>query len=306
MAARVAGAGYQVTGYDVSADACARWSETTGSRAASSPGNAAREARAVVLMLPDSDVVSRVLLQDGVLDVMTPGNVLIDMSSSHPARTRQLAEQAKTRGIRFVDAPVSGGVSGARSGSLTVMVGGDDHDLDRVRLLLSVMGARILHCGATGAGASVKALNNLLSAVHLLSVSEVMETVRRAGIDPETALSVFNASSGQSGSTLVKWPRYVLPGTFDSGFELSLMLKDIEIALDLAGTVDAARSLSQRAVDIWADAAAEVDRGADHTEIARWIATRSPTSQVGARPEASPSRSLRRDTAHRHEIKGET
>jgi 3-hydroxyisobutyrate dehydrogenase len=150
------------------------------------------------------------------------------------------------------------------------MVGADSAVLDRLRPVLGPLGNPI-HVGGVGAGHAIKALNNLLSATHLLSTAEVMVAGQRFGLDPQVMLDTFNSSSGQSGSTKNKWPNFVLPATFNSGFALRLMLKDMRIALGLAEQVGAADQLSRDSVRIWADAADALPPSADHTELASWV-----------------------------------
>jgi 3-hydroxyisobutyrate dehydrogenase len=270
MAARLAEAGYLVRGYDISASA--RAALAAGAPAATaevSPGAAASGAAAVVLMLPDSAVVRSVLAE--LLGKMARGAVVVDMSSSEPAVTRELAAQARRHGVTLVDAPVSGGVAGAVHGSLTIMAGGAAGDVQRVRGLLDVLGARVMHVGDVGAGHAVKALNNLLSATHLLATSEAMAAAASFGLDVPTVLRAINSSSGRSGSTEKKWPDFIVPGTFDSGFSLRLMLKDMRIALGLAGEAGTPARLAAAATELWSAAAGELPADADHTEIARWL-----------------------------------
>src|ERR1700758_1164604 len=149
MATRLAEAAYQVEGYDASERAVRSWAERAeGARPAASLDAAARQAAAVILMLPDSAVVRSVL--DGL--VLAPGTVIVDMSSSEPLVTRELAAEIARGGATLVDAPVSGGVTGELSGRLTIMAGGAPADLERVRPLLDGRGARVAHCGDVGAG----------------------------------------------------------------------------------------------------------------------------------------------------------
>jgi 3-hydroxyisobutyrate dehydrogenase len=136
---------------------------------------------------------------------------------------------------------------------------------------------RVVHAGPLGSGDAVKALNNLLSATHLWVTSEAMLVGERFGIDPEVMLSVFNGSSGRSGSTDNKWPNFILPGTYDSGFALRLMLKDMRIATDLARSTGLPSRLGEDAVRLWAEAAGELPASADHTEVARYLA--APASE---------------------------
>jgi 3-hydroxyisobutyrate dehydrogenase len=269
MATRLAEAAYQVQGYDVSDQAARIWAERVGASPVSSLAAAAASAAAVILMLPDSAVVRRVLA--GLLPGLDPGVVVVDMSSSEPLVTRELAVEAAERGVALVDAPVSGGVSGAVSGQLTIMAGGAPGDVHRVRPLLDVLGARVVHVGDVGAGHAVKALNNLLSATHLLATSEAMAAAAEFGLDVPTVLGAINASSGRSGSTENKWPNFIVPRTFDSGFSLRLMLKDMRIALGLADAAGTPARLSATATALWAEAADALPSDADHTEIARWL-----------------------------------
>jgi 3-hydroxyisobutyrate dehydrogenase len=223
----------------------------------------------VVLMLPDSNVVEAVLA-DGLLDALTPDTVLVDMGSSEPLRTRAVAEQVAARGATMIDAPVSGGVSGATKGTLTIMVGGPDEAVAGVEPLLALLG-RVRHVGPVGAGHALKALNNLMSAAHLLASSEALLAGERFGLDPAVMLDAVNSSSGRSGSTENKWPNFVLPETYDSGFALALMVKDIRIALGLAEATGAPSALITRTVELWGEAATALAPDADHTEIVRWL-----------------------------------
>jgi 3-hydroxyisobutyrate dehydrogenase len=288
MAGRLAGAGYRVLGYDVSEQAALAWArQVPGGTAAGDLGAVAAGA-AIVLMLPDSAVVTDVLVRHGLLASLPAGTVVIDMSSSVPQVTRELASQAAAAGAALVDAPVSGGVRGAEQGSLTIMVGGATADVERVRGLLDVMGKRVMHVGDVGAGHAVKALNNLMSATHLLATSEAMAAAAEFGLDIPTVLDAVNTSSGRSGSTENKWPNFIVPRTFDSGFDLRLMLKDMRIALGLAESAHTPARLSGAAVQLWAEAAEALPADADHTEIARWLdptlvppAAASPTHDHG-------------------------
>lgn len=270
MARRFLEAGYRVRAHDRSASAAEALRAAGGTTV---PGSAAtaRDAAAVVLMLPDSAAVEAVMHDDGLLAAAEPGTVVVDMGSSRPMNTRALAQRAAERGVRLVDAPVSGGVKGAVNGTLTVMAGGEPEDVERVRPLLEVIGRRVLHLGPAGAGHALKALNNLMSATHLLLTGEAMLAGQRFGLDPVTMLEAVNASSGRSGSTERKWPDHVLPGTFDSGFGLRLMLKDMRIGVELAEATGVSARLGRAATELWAEAAERLPPAADHTEIVTWL-----------------------------------
>ena len=241
-------------------------------------------ADAVILMLPDSDIVERVLLGGpasdpppaaggggGLLASLPAGITIIDMSSSDPARTRVVAERVASAGMTLIDAPVSGGVAGARAGTLTVMVGGPSAAFERFRLMLSVIGQRVVHAGDVGAGHTVKALNNLLSAAALLASSEALIAGRRFGLDPAVMLEIINGSSGRSVATETKWPSYVLTEKYDAGFSLRLMVKDIKLALGIEHAAGVPAAAGEAVVATWEAALADLPPDADHTAIARWV-----------------------------------
>lgn len=275
MVRRLAGAGYRVRGFDPDPKARAALDAVDGAQAVDRAAEIAAGAAAVVLMLPGTPVVRAVLDDEGgVLAALAPRALLIDMSSSEPIATRELAAHAAKRGVRVVDAPVSGGVTGASEGTLTIMAGGDDADVEAARPLLDQLGT-VAHVGAAGAGHALKALNNLMSGMSLLATSEAMLVARRFGLDLEVILDVINRSSGRSFSTELKMPRYVLPETYDSGFALALMLKDMRIAVGLARETGAPALLGEAAVEAWTRAEHVLGDDADHTEIARWVAARA-------------------------------
>lgn len=271
MTRRLLDAGFRVVGFDASPTAAERLTGAEGFSAAGDLVDVARGGDVVILMLPSSDVVEQVLVDQQLLAALRPGTLLVDMGSSEPARTRQMAARAEASGVTMLDAPVSGGVRGAETGQLTIMVGGPAPAIERVRPLLEAMGSRIVHVGEVGAGDAVKALNNLMSATHILVSSEAILAARRFGLDPAIVVEIINGSSGKSGATESKWPRFILPGTYDSGFRIELMVKDMRIALALAHEVGAPASLSELSTQLWVRAAEDLPPDADHTEIARWL-----------------------------------
>jgi 3-hydroxyisobutyrate dehydrogenase len=294
MARRLVAAGYHVRGFDTSAEARANFAALAnfaaiGSAGAEDTGAAGAGgitvadalasvgdgASAVILMLPDSDVVEHVLLSAGLLASLAPGATVIDMSSSDPARTRLLAAATAEAGVTLIDAPVSGGVAGARAGTLTVMVGGPSAAFETFRPMLGAIGSRVIHAGDVGAGHAVKALNNLMSAAHLLASSEALIAGRRFGLDPAIMLEIINGSSGRSASTEIKWPNYVLTEKYDAGFSMRLMVKDIRLALAIEHAAGVPAAASEVVVAAWEAALAELPPGADHTAIARWVDERA-------------------------------
>ncbi|MFE5703474.1 NAD(P)-dependent oxidoreductase [Rhodococcus koreensis] len=233
----------------------------------------------VVLILPNSDIVDQVVLADGgLLTHLTPGSVIVDMGSSVPSRTRYLAQAAAARGIRVVDAPVSGGVTRALKADLAVMLGGDEATIASVMPLLETTGRKIVHVGPVGSGHAAKALNNLLSATGLVAAAEVLLVGRKFGIDPSTLLSVINASSGRNQATDTKYEQFIFSRTYASGFGAQLMRKDIGIALDLARQQDVPTVLGDVLGRMWGDAVDGLDAGADHTEVVRYLEQLSAVS----------------------------
>ena len=289
MTRRLVGAGYHVRGFDTSAAARENFEAigSSGGRgdvtAITELGSVSDGADAVILMLPDSDIVERVLLGrlasqagdgstgGGLLVNLAPGTTIVDMSSSDPERTRVLAELVAAAGLTLIDAPVSGGVSGAQTGTLTVMVGGPSAAFARFKPMLAAMGKRVVHAGDVGAGHAVKALNNLMTAAHLLASSEALIAGRRFGLDPAVMLEIINGSSGRSWSTENKWPNYILTEKYDAGFPVRLMVKDIKLALSIEHATGVPSAASEAVVATWEAALADLPPDADHTAIARWL-----------------------------------
>lgn len=226
----------------------------------------------VVLVLPTSDIVDAVVLgEGGLLSQLQAGSTIVDMGSSIPDRTQKLAGIAAEQGVRVVDAPVSGGVGRALKADLAVMAGGDADVVAEVLPLLRATGTAIIHVGPVGSGHAAKALNNLLAANGLVAAAEAMLVGRKFGIDPATLLSVINASSGRNQATETKYEKFVLSGTFDSGFAATLMRKDIGIALDLARSQDVSTVLGDTLGKIWETAVDGLAPGADQTEVVRYL-----------------------------------
>lgn len=264
MARRVAEAGVEVTGYDAS-DAAR---DASGLTTSAKLSEVARTCETVILSLPSSDVVD-VVVSELFAEPNSAVKIIVDTSSSVPERTQALAATAAGHGIAFVDAPVSGGVPRAVDGTLTVMVGGSEADVERVRPILEAIGSRIWRVGPSGAGHAVKALNNLLSAAHLLTSCEALLAAESFGVDPTTFVEVVNTSSGRSGSTELKLPRYVIPQSWTSGFSAALLDKDARIAAQLVEGAGLQGSLGSLVAARWADLTALLEPGADHTEIIR-------------------------------------
>jgi 3-hydroxyisobutyrate dehydrogenase len=268
MAARLAADVQRMTVFDAVHGRAAEFADAYGVNAATDVRDLS-EAELTILMLPDSDQVEKVLVSDGLLDALRDATLVIDMSSSNPARTAELATVVVGKGKEFLDAPVSGGVTGAHSGTLAIMVGGPAHTFARAEPVLRMIGSSVTHVGGPGAGHATKALNNVLSAIGLLGAAEVMAVGVKFGLDPDQLLAVLNGSSGRNYATETKFQRFVLSRAFDSGFSMKLMVKDISTALMLPGTSET--SLLDSAMRSWQTALDALGEGADHTEIVKLV-----------------------------------
>lgn len=227
----------------------------------------------VVLMLPTSMIVDQVLHggdgKKGLLAYLKRGAMVIDMSSSMPTNTVANAEIAAKQGICFVDAPVSGGIKGAKAASLAIMVGCSEADYERALPTLQKMGTNVFHVGKVGAGHAVKALNNLLAATTFVAMSEVFAVGAKFGLDPSTMLKVVDASSGQNFHTTHVWQKAVIERTFSFGFALALMEKDVRVAMSLFDAMGSDAKLSRTSAAIWAKALDAAEPAADMTIVAK-------------------------------------
>ena len=226
----------------------------------------------VITMLPDGSAVEQVAGERGLAALLRPGSLVVDMSSSAPAQTLALHQTLTARGLRLMDAPVSGGVARARDRALTIIAGGDPPDLAYARPVLQTMGSAIYHVGGTGSGHAAKALNNVLSACGLLISVEAIEAGRRFGLEPEVLLDLVNHSTGRNHATETKIAQFVLSGKYDSGFRARLMLKDLGIADGLFAETGVRADLSSALRQAWEALTLALPDDADQTEIARIVA----------------------------------
>ena len=274
MCRRLLESGYEVLAYDANPEAVSRLEDTPAEPADSLKALAAADV--VLLSLPGSDVVEEVVLGEGGLaEGLSSGKVLIDTSSSRPSSTRDLAKKLAESGVEMLDAPVSGGVLRAEEGKLAVMVGGREEVFERWREVLESFGEKIFHVGDHGAGHLVKSLNNLLSATTLASAAEAVILAEKAGVAPEALLEVINAGNGRSYSTEVKFPKFILDRSFDDGFALGLMVKDLKIALESAAEIGHPMFSGSSISQLWQAAAARGYGLEGHTSIYAFLETLS-------------------------------
>jgi 2-hydroxy-3-oxopropionate reductase len=198
-----------------------------GASQASSPREVARQSQVVITMLPDSpDVESVALGPDGIIEGAQPGAIYVDMSSIAPTVSVKVARVLQARGVRCLDAPVSGGELGAVNATLSIMVGGDEALFDEVRAIFEVLGKTITLCGPSGAGQMVKACNQIQVALNFLGMAEALVLGAKAGVDPAVILQVLSGGYAQTRVMDVRGPR-VIRGDFEPGFKSKLHLKDL-------------------------------------------------------------------------------
>jgi 3-hydroxyisobutyrate dehydrogenase len=240
MASNLIKKGFTVTAFDVNPEAV-KAAAVAGMTAAGSTAEAVAGADLVITMLPSSSHVEAAFTGDGgVLAAARKGTLCVDMSTIDPAVSRRLAAAAAERGLRFIDAPVSGGVTGATDGTLAIMVGGSTADVAEARPALSAMGANVIHVGAVGSGEVVKLCNNLIAGVSAVAVSEAFRIAQGFGVDPKVVTEVISKSSG---NTWVMEKAHPVPGLvaraastndYKPGFMTDLMCKDVGLAVEAA------------------------------------------------------------------------
>ena len=267
---------YPLTVWNRTSARAAAFAVTHGARAVATPREAAAGAEVVITCLPTSREVEALLPgTNGLEHGLARGVLLIDCTSGDPGTSRRIADRLAARGVSFVDAPVSGGVSGAEAGTLTVMVGGETEAFSRARVVLEAFGRRIEHLGPVGAGHAMKAVNNALLAVNLIAIGEGLSALVKAGVSARTAVEVLNASSGRSFVSEALVPERVLTGRWPQTFRLALLDKDVAIARAFLQETGVQGPLLDLASRLLAEARAELGEAADHVEIVRLIERRA-------------------------------
>jgi 3-hydroxyisobutyrate dehydrogenase-like beta-hydroxyacid dehydrogenase len=237
--------------------------EELGAAILASPAEVAAQALVVITILPaDAELSETVFGANGLSQTLTGGKILVEMTTA-TAQTMQAVEKAlAARGGRVLDAPVSGGTTGAANGTLTIMAGGDAQVLAEVRPLLDLMGKNIVHVGAAGQGKLVKIVNQVMAAIHLLAMGEAFALGVKSGADPRVLYDVIKTSSGHSTIMDSRLPGFLLEGNFKPGFRLDLMKKDVNLAVDSARAVGVPLFFGALASQVFS-AASAAGRGAE-------------------------------------------
>ncbi|HYR89708.1 MAG TPA: NAD(P)-dependent oxidoreductase [Terriglobia bacterium] len=268
MAHRLIAAGHKLTIFDPS-DAAVRPLTEMGALAVDSPAAVGSACEIVMTSLPTPQVVQTAALGPNGISDGKRVKILVDMSTTGATYARRIAEGLKAKGIVAVDAPVSGGLAGAEKGTLAVMVSGPDEVVPRLRPALEVLGKIFVVGREPGQGQTMKLLNNLLSATALAISSEAVVMGVKAGLDPQQILDVINSGTGRNSATADKFPRFVLPRTFNAGFAIGLFNKDIRLCLEEADALGVPMIVGTAVRQLMTIAQAYEGYEADITEIVK-------------------------------------
>lgn len=270
MARRLLAHGYELFVRDVDDAALTPFRDQARATICASPRGVAEQAPVILLSLPLPKTLEEVALGAEGIGLARAGSTVIDLSTSGVKASRAVATALTAKGVRFLDAPVSGGVTGAENGTLSVMVAGDRDVYAAYQPLLSLIGKNVFYVGTEpGQGQAMKLVNNMLSATAMVVTSEAMTAATKAGIPPAVALDILNVSSGRNSATQEKFPRDVITGAFDYGFATDLMLKDVKLFAELAEELKVPTLVSPAVVNTWRLAVTQGLGPRDFTSIAQ-------------------------------------
>lgn len=257
MAQNLLKASYEVYVYDLVQENVQQMVQQ-GAIGCASGNEVASKADMVVTSLPNAKIVENVMTgPSGVIASCKPGTVIMDMSSVAPETTRQMAKLAEQSQVKYIDAPVSGGVAGAQAGTLTIMVGSDPETFERIKPVLEVLGKNIYHVGEPGLGDAIKIVNNLLLGCNMAALAEALVLGVKCGLTPEIMNEVIKVSSGRSYALEAKMEKFILADAFDGGFAVDLQFKDLGLAMDAAKDVSMALPVTAAASQVFASARAK-------------------------------------------------
>lgn len=270
MAGRLLDAGYALTVFDTREDAL-RPFVAKGAQTASSPAALASAVDTVLVSLPTPDIVKRVTLGSDGLSSGTKLKTFVDLSTTGPRTAEEISKELAAKGIAALDSPVSGGVGGAQKGTLAVMISGPKERFEALRPALEIIG-KVFYLGEKpGLGQMMKLANNLLSATALAITSEAMVLGVKAGLDPKVMLDVINAGSGRNSASQDKFPKSILPRTFDFGFANGLMYKDVKLCLEEASALGVPMWVASAVRQMWLLACTQMGPEQDFTTIVKCV-----------------------------------
>ncbi len=228
----------------------------------------AAEVDVAFTMLPNGAIVESVMCgPEGVLAACKPGTIIVDMSSVAPATTQKMAKIAAERGVKYIDAPVSGGTVGAEAGTLTIMVGADDETFAKVEPVLQAIGKRIHHIGDVGMGDAMKIVNNMLLGANMASLAEALVLGAKCGLDPDTMYDIISTSSGNSYALTAKMKKFIMADAFEPGFALDVQYKDLTLAQEASRTTHVPIPMSNTCISVYEQARAAGLGGEDMSAV---------------------------------------
>lgn len=276
MARHLAREPFDLTVWNRSQEKARAFALMHGVNAAKTPAEAVTGAEVVITCLPSSREVKALLEgPDGILAGIANGVIFIDCTSGDPATSNEIAAELAKRDIAFIDGPVSGGVKGADAGTLTVMCGGTEANIDRARPVLEAFGKKVIRCGDVGAGDAVKAMNQALLAIHIWSAGEALAALAKLGVNTRVALDVINGSSGRSNSSENLFTERVIGRAFPRTFKLALLDKDVSIAKKITDEIELPSPFIELAAKLFAEAHQALGDEADHVEAVKVIEERA-------------------------------
>ena len=268
MAGRLMDAGYSLSVYDTQAEATRPLVER-GARLAHSPAEVASASDIVLASLPTPDIVKTVALGPNGISSGNRARIIIDLSTSGPGAAKLIAQEFAPRNMTLVDAPVSGGIKGAVAGTLAVMVSCPKPTYDIVEPILKTFGKLFYTGEKPGTAQTAKLANNLMAAAALVITSEAVAMGVKGGVDAKVLIDIINASSGRNSASEDKFPRAVLPGTFDFGFTTGLSYKDVRLCIDEAEAMGVPMVCGSVVRQMLAITAAKYGASSDFTSIAK-------------------------------------
>lgn len=254
MVANLAKAGFNLKLHDVDSERAALLAAQHGATACRTWSELAADTDVVITMLPTGAIVRQVLLEaeGGLLAHLASGTLVVDMSSSEPLGSREVGETLAGQGVELIDAPVSGGVPGAVAGTLSIMAGARQPSIiDRAMPVFEALGKRVFRTGGLGSGHAMKALNNYVAAAAYTATAEAVLIGERFGLDAAMMVEIINCSTGRSFNSEVVFAGQVVPGTFQTGFALGLLAKDVGIATGLGEALDVNAPVSRAVRERW-------------------------------------------------------
>lgn len=264
MVSQMINSGLEVACYDPDVSILSLM-EQLGATPTSTAQELGQSVELLILSLPKAEIVESVMVE--IAPHIQNGAVILDTSTSVPATSQAMSALGKEYGFTFLDGPVSGGPAAAKSGTMTMLLAGEEIAVEQIRPVLNVLTAKTVFIGGSGAGHAAKIANNMLCAANLVLVAEAVRLGEASGVSAKDLLEGINAGSGRSGVSEVNFPKWVLNDAFDSGFSMGLMRKDVGLALDLARDTDVSMDGFQPIADIWLSKSSEILDAADFNEI---------------------------------------